>query len=72
VSPIGVDHFCVAVVGYEPDDVSRKLQQNGIRSERLYRPNQVFVRDPDGALVQLAGPGGSLPGRRPVDYPGRR
>lgn len=67
VSAIGVDHFCVAVVGYEPDAVSRKLQENGIPSERLYRPDQIFVRDPDGILVQLAGPGGGIPGRRVGD-----
>jgi catechol 2,3-dioxygenase-like lactoylglutathione lyase family enzyme len=54
VNPVGVDHFCVSVEGYEPDAVSEKLKQNGIPSQRLYRPNQVFVRDPDGILVQLA------------------
>ena len=55
VNPVGVDHFCVSVEGYEPDAVSEKLKQNGIPSQRLYQPNQVFVRDPDGILVQLAG-----------------
>jgi catechol 2,3-dioxygenase-like lactoylglutathione lyase family enzyme len=54
VNPVGVDHFCVSVEGYEPDAVSEKLKQNGIPSQRLYRPNRVFVRDPDGILVQLA------------------
>jgi catechol 2,3-dioxygenase-like lactoylglutathione lyase family enzyme len=57
VNPVGVDHFCVSVEGYEPDAVSEKLKQNGIPSQRLYQPNQVFVRDPDGILVQFAGPG---------------
>jgi catechol 2,3-dioxygenase-like lactoylglutathione lyase family enzyme len=57
VNPVGVDHFCVSVEGYEPDVVSEKLKQNGISSQRLYQPNQVFVRDPDGILVQLAGAG---------------
>lgn len=57
VNPVGVDHFCVSVEEYEPDAVSEKLKQNGIPSLRLYQPNQVFVRDPDGILVQLAGPG---------------
>src|SRR5215831_8034535 len=56
VNPVGVDHFCVSVEGYEPDAVSEKLKQNGIPSQRLYQPNQVFVRDPDGILVQLTGP----------------
>jgi catechol 2,3-dioxygenase-like lactoylglutathione lyase family enzyme len=55
VNPVGVDHFCVSVEGYEPDAVSEKLKQNGIPSQRLYSPNQVYVRDPDGILVQLAG-----------------
>lgn len=45
VNPVGVDHFCVSVEGYEPDAVSEKLKQNGIPSQRLYQPNQVFVRD---------------------------
>ena len=54
VNPVGVDHFCVSVEGYEPDAVSEKLKQNGIPSQRLYSPNQVYVRDPDGVLVQLA------------------
>jgi catechol 2,3-dioxygenase-like lactoylglutathione lyase family enzyme len=56
VNPVGVDHFCVSVEGYEADAVSEKLKQNGIASQRLYQPNQVFIRDPDGILVQLAGP----------------
>jgi catechol 2,3-dioxygenase-like lactoylglutathione lyase family enzyme len=55
VNPVGVDHFCVSVEGYEPDAVSEKLKRNGIPSQRLYSPNQVYVRDPDGILVQLAG-----------------
>jgi catechol 2,3-dioxygenase-like lactoylglutathione lyase family enzyme len=63
VSPIGVDHVCVAIAGYDPDAVCRKLQQNGISSERLYRSDQVFIRDPDGVLVQLSGPGGGIPDR---------
>jgi catechol 2,3-dioxygenase-like lactoylglutathione lyase family enzyme len=54
-NPVGVDHFCVSVEGYEPDAVSEKLKRNGIPSQRLYSPNQVYVRDPDGILVQLAG-----------------
>src|SRR6516164_3329406 len=54
VNPVGVDHFCVSVEGYEPDAVSEKLKQNGIPSQRLYSPNQVYVRDPDGVLVRLA------------------
>jgi catechol 2,3-dioxygenase-like lactoylglutathione lyase family enzyme len=57
VNPVGVDHFCVSVEGYEPDAVSEKLKQNGIPLQRLYQPNQVFVRDPDDILVQLTGPG---------------
>jgi catechol 2,3-dioxygenase-like lactoylglutathione lyase family enzyme len=56
VNPVGVDHFCVSVEGYGPDAVSETLKQNGIPSQRLYQPNQVFVRDPDGILVQIAGP----------------
>jgi catechol 2,3-dioxygenase-like lactoylglutathione lyase family enzyme len=55
VNPVGVDHFCVSVEGYEPDAVSEKLKRKGIPSQRLYSPNQVYVRDPDGILVQLAG-----------------
>jgi len=60
VSPIGVDHFCVSIEEYEPDRVSESLKKNGISSQRLYRPDQVFVRDPDGILVQLAGRDGGL------------
>ena len=56
VNPVGVDHFCVSVEDYEPDAVTEKLKQNGILSRRLYQPNQVFIPDPDGILVQLAGP----------------
>jgi catechol 2,3-dioxygenase-like lactoylglutathione lyase family enzyme len=56
VNPVGVDHFCVSVEGYEADAVTEKLKQNGISSQRLYQADQVFVRDPDGILVQLAGP----------------
>jgi catechol 2,3-dioxygenase-like lactoylglutathione lyase family enzyme len=54
VNPVGIDHFCVSVEGYDADAVTRKLKQNGIASQRPYAQNQVFVRDPDGILVQLA------------------
>ena len=55
--PIGVSHFAIAIEGYEPDAVAEKLRQAGIASHRRYQPNQVFVRDPDGILVQLASAG---------------
>jgi catechol 2,3-dioxygenase-like lactoylglutathione lyase family enzyme len=65
LSPVGIDHFCISVEGYEPDAASEKLRASGIASQRLYRPDQVFVRDPDGILVQLAGPDGGVRRDRP-------
>lgn len=53
-NPIGIDHFCIAIEGYEPDAVTEKLRQVGIASQRLNEPDQVYFRDPDGILVQLA------------------
>ena len=53
-NPIGIDHFCIAIDGYEPDAVTEKLKQAGIASQRLNEPDQVYFRDPDGILVQLA------------------
>jgi catechol 2,3-dioxygenase-like lactoylglutathione lyase family enzyme len=66
VGPVGIDHFCISIEDYEPDTVADRLRQNGIASERLYQPDQIFFRDPDGILVQLAQKDRARSRRRPA------
>lgn len=49
-----IEHFCLTVPGYEPDATARRLEAAGHRVVR--NEDRVFVRDPDGLLVQLSGP----------------
>ena len=49
-----IEHFCLTLPDYDPDDAQRRLELAG--HEVIRREDRVFVRDPDGLLVQLSGP----------------
>ncbi len=50
--PAHINHFCFTVDDYEPDRVASALESQGL--EVLRREDRVFVRDPDGHLVQVS------------------
>ena len=54
-----IEHYCFTVEDYDPDDAQRRLEQRGLTVHR--REDRVFVRDPDGLLVQLSGEPGDDP-----------
>lgn len=51
-----IEHFCFTVPDYDPDTIQATLTAAG--HVVLRRDDRVFVRDPDGLLVQLSGPNG--------------
>lgn len=53
-----IEHFCITVPDYDPDDAETRLRSAGL--EVLRREDRVFFRDPDGLLVQISGPPGGL------------
>jgi catechol 2,3-dioxygenase-like lactoylglutathione lyase family enzyme len=48
-----IEHFCLTIPGYDPDSVQQRLEADG--HQVLRTEDRVFVRDPDGLLVQLSG-----------------
>ena len=52
--PRGIDHYCVGVDAYEPEKASAELRRQFPHATvSLENRNQVYIRDPDGARVQL-------------------
>ena len=53
--PRGIDHVCFGIDDYTATEVFERLRrdQRGLRPTLEYG-NQVYVRDPDGARVQLS------------------
>ena len=52
--PRGIDHYCVGVDVYEPEKALAELRrQFPYATVSLENRNQVYIRDPDGARVQL-------------------
>ena len=52
--PHGIDHFCVGVDGYEPEKALAELRRQFPQATvSLENRNQIYIRDPDGARVQL-------------------
>ncbi len=61
--PVGIDHFCIGVEGYDPKRIGAALEAQGhkprILTEALgvrFRVPQLYVRDPDGIPVQFSSP----------------
>jgi catechol 2,3-dioxygenase-like lactoylglutathione lyase family enzyme len=55
-SPPGLDHICIGIRNYDPGMIKTKLEQNGFTPQRSN--DDLWVRDPDGLLIQLRSPGG--------------
>jgi catechol 2,3-dioxygenase-like lactoylglutathione lyase family enzyme len=54
--PRGIDHFCVGLDTYEPQATLTELRRefpNAVVSIEGRNRDQVYIRDPDGARVQL-------------------
>jgi len=51
-SRTGMDHFCLSVDGYSPDEAVRLLSGDGLNPRRS--GNRVYFDDPNGLEVQLA------------------
>lgn len=52
--PRGIDHYCVGVDVYEPEKAVAELRRQFPQTTvSLENRNQVYIRDPDGARVQL-------------------
>jgi catechol 2,3-dioxygenase-like lactoylglutathione lyase family enzyme len=49
----GLNHYCYAIGGYDPDKVVEKLKAVGIKPRR--EGDRVYFPDPDGIEVQVAG-----------------
>jgi catechol 2,3-dioxygenase-like lactoylglutathione lyase family enzyme len=49
----GLNHYCYAVKGYDPDGAEEKLKAAGLKPRR--EGNRVYFHDPDGIQVQVAG-----------------
>jgi len=49
-----IEHFCLTVPDYDADEAERWGHDRGL--EVVRREDRVFVRDPDGLLVQVSGP----------------
>jgi catechol 2,3-dioxygenase-like lactoylglutathione lyase family enzyme len=53
--PRGIDHFCVGIEGYEPARTAAALRHEFPSADvRLEYGKQVYIRDPDGAMVQFS------------------
>ncbi len=53
-----IEHFCLTVADYDPDSIQAWAEGEGL--EVLRREDRVFIKDPDGLLVQISGPNRSL------------
>ena len=51
-SASGMNHYCIAIDGYEADAVVETLQSEGLKSRRA--GNRVYFHDPDGLEVQVS------------------
>jgi glyoxylase I family protein len=55
---VGFDHWCVGVEPFDRDAVRRRLEREGFSlMADADDPSTIYVRDPDGLVVQLEAPG---------------
>jgi catechol 2,3-dioxygenase-like lactoylglutathione lyase family enzyme len=50
----GLDHYCIAIHGFKPDEVMSKLKERGLNPRRPGGTDRIYFRDPDGLEVQLS------------------
>ncbi|HET8549706.1 MAG TPA: VOC family protein [Bryobacteraceae bacterium] len=53
----GLDHYCVEIEGFNPDEVVRKLAARGLKPRRPNGTDRIYFHDPDGLEVQLSAVG---------------
>ena len=51
-SASGMNHYCIAIDGYDADVVVETLKSEGLKSRRS--GNRVYFHDPDGIAVQVS------------------
>jgi len=56
----GLNHVCITVDGYDPDDAMARLAAAGLEPKRT--EDRVFFEGPDGILFQIASTWGDYPG----------
>lgn len=57
--PLGLNHVCFSVEGYDPDDAAVRLERAGFSPHRT--ADRVFFEGPDGILFQVADTWGDYP-----------
>jgi metallothiol transferase len=50
----GLDHYCIAIENFKPDDVMRQLAAKGLEPRRPNGTDRIYFHDPDGLEVQLS------------------
>ena len=56
--PPNMHHFCLNAADFDPADAAEALRSRGVAVEAVTRRKSLFLRDPDGNLVELkAAPG---------------
>ena len=58
-SPVGYNHVCFTVDGYDADEAEQRARDAGL--EVLRNEDRVFMRGPDGMLLQVAAKWGDFP-----------
>jgi catechol 2,3-dioxygenase-like lactoylglutathione lyase family enzyme len=53
----GLDHYCIAIENFRPDEVVARLRGKGLEPRRPSGTDRIYFRDPDGLEVQLSAVG---------------
>ena len=53
----GLDHYCIAIENFEPDQVMNQLTKRGLKPRRPKGTDRIYFHDPDGLEVQLSAVG---------------
>ncbi len=53
----GLDHYCVEIETFRPDEVMDQLKREGLQPRRPDGTDRIYFRDPDGLEVQFAAVG---------------
>lgn len=56
----GMDHFCFTIEDFDPGDVVKRLEAQGLSARRV--EDRVYFEDPDGLEGQLSGRYSNRPG----------
>jgi metallothiol transferase len=50
----GLDHFCIAIENFKPEDVMSRLGERGLKPRRPSGTDRIYFPDPDGLEVQFS------------------